>query len=169
MASRKRTISDIDTPSNSNDEDKQVIQKRLQLDDDALLSPSLHASVSLSYPSTSQPASHAVPFQRPLPLITFSYNKSRELEFSDAAMRYYVAPPARADLGYGYERWVRRTDDKGRLDGLLRAILETQRRGTGHPVIDVISWRGIMTKCVPATPTHMSCFTEPSPICEGES
>jgi RAT1-interacting protein len=169
MTSRKRAISDIGALSDPNDTDKRVIQKRPRLvDHDTSLSPSPHASLSLSYPSTSQPASRTVPFQRPLPLITFSYDKSRQLEFSDAAMRYYVDPPPSADLGYGYERWVRRPEERGRLDGLLRAILEIQRRGSGHPAIGVISWRGVMTKCVLAIPT-LTCFTELSPICEGES
>jgi RAT1-interacting protein len=164
MTSRKCAISDIDAPSELNDVDKRVTQKDPRLDHDT----GLHASksLSLSYPSTSQPCSRAVPFQRPLPLITFSYNKSRHLEFSDVAMRYYVIPPPTADLGYGYDRWIRRPEERGRLDGLLRAVLEIQRRATGHPVIDVISWRGVMTKCVPGIPTHTSCFTDSSPICE---
>lgn len=82
--------------------------------------------------------------------MSFSYNKGRELEFSDAAMRYYVDPPPGADLGYGYDRWVRRPEEKGRLDGLLRAISEIRRRGGRDPVVGVISWRGTMTKILTA-------------------
>jgi len=103
-------------------------------------------SVTLVYPSLTQPSPRVVPFQRPRSLISFSYNKDRELEFSDAAMRYYIDPPPGADLGHGYDRWVRRPEEKGRLDGLLRAISEIRRRATSDPVIGVISWRGIMTK-----------------------
>jgi hypothetical protein len=171
MASRKRAIPDIDSPSEPNDVDRRETQKFPRLDHDTSFSPRLHVSesLSLSYPSTSHPVSRAVPFQRPLPLITFSYNKSRLLEFSDAAMRYYVIPPPNADLGYGYEHWIRRPEERGRLDGLLQAVLEIQRRATGRPVINVISWRGVMTKYVPGTPAHTSCFTDFSPICEGES
>jgi hypothetical protein len=46
-------------------------------------------------------ASRSVPFQRPLPLISFSYN--------------YVHPPplADADLRRGYERWIRRPEERG--------------------------------------------------------
>jgi RAT1-interacting protein len=79
-------------------------------------------------------------------LTSFSYNKDRELEFSDAAMRYYIDPPPGADLGHGYDRWVRRPEEKGRLDGLLRAISEMRRRQASDPLIGVISWRGTMTK-----------------------
>ncbi|KAH8980866.1 RAI1-domain-containing protein [Lactarius akahatsu] len=110
----------------------------------------LHPSVSLVYPSLTQPSPRTVPFQRPLPLISFSYNQGRELEFSDAAMRYYIDPPPGADLGYGYDRWVRRPEEKGRLDGLLRAISETRRREASDPAIGVISWRGTMTKILTA-------------------
>jgi len=84
-------------------------------------------------------------------------------------MRYYAKPPPDADLRHGYERWIRRPEERGRLDGLLRAISEIRRRGTGDPVIGIVSWRGVMTKCVPSHRLHAPCFTEVSPICEGES
>jgi len=84
-------------------------------------------------------------------------------------MRYYVDPPRDADLGHGYDRWIRRPEEKGRLDGLLRAISEIRRRG-GDPVINIVSWRGIMTKCVfQTTVPHALCHTEASPIREGGS
>jgi len=127
MASRKRTASDVD-----DDGDKRA------------------PSVTLTYPSLTQPSPRAVPFQRPLPLISFSYNERRELEFSDAAMRYYIDPPPGADLGFGYDRWVRRPEEKGRLDGLLKAISEVRRRGSSSSDIGVISWRGVMTKIITA-------------------
>jgi len=127
MASRKRTASDVD-----DDGDKRA------------------PSVTLTYPSLTQHSPRAVPFQRPLPLISFSYNERRELEFSDAAMRYYIDPPPGADLGFGYDRWVRRPEEKGRLDGLLKAISEVRRRGSSSSDIGVISWRGVMTKIITA-------------------
>jgi RAT1-interacting protein len=154
MASTKRALSTVS--SDPNDANERIIQKRPRLGLDISPSSSLHPSLSLSYPDTSHSISHVVPFQRPRPLITFSYDKSRQLEFSDAAMRYYVVPPPGADLAHGYERWIRRPEERGRLDGLLRAVLEIQSRGTGHPVVGVISWRGVMTKCVPAILVHTS-------------
>lgn len=137
MASGKRAASDID-----NDGDKRV------------------PSFTLTYPSLTQPSPRAVPFQRPLSLISFSYNEGRELEFSDAAMRYYIDPPPGADLGFGYDSWVRRPEEKGRLDGLLKAISEVRRRGTSSSDIGVISWRGVMTKCVQAIPSSALRLTE---------
>jgi RAT1-interacting protein len=149
MASRKRAISDTDILSDPRDRDQRAARKEPRLDP-SLSPPSPRASSSLPYPSTSQPASHTVPFQRPLPLLTFSYDKDRELEFSDAAMRYYVSPPLGANLGHGYERWIRRPEERGRLDGLLRAVSEIRTRAAGDPVINIVSWRGVMTKCVPS-------------------
>lgn len=70
-------------------------------------------------------------------------------------MRYYVNPPPNADLGHGYERWIRRPEERGRLDGLLRAISEIKRREAGDPAINIVSWRGVMTKCVPSQPFLM--------------
>jgi RAT1-interacting protein len=148
MASRKRAISDVDVLPDPQDKDERVAHKHPRLDPS--LPPPLHGSSSLPYPSTSQSVSHSVAFQRPQPLISFSYTEDRKLEFNDAAMRYYVNPPPDADLRHGYERWIRRPEERGRLDGLLQAISEIRRRGTGDPVISIVSWRGVMTKCVPS-------------------
>jgi RAT1-interacting protein len=144
MASRKRGISDVDVLPDPQDKDERIAHKQPRLD---------HSSSSLLYPSTSQSVSRTVPFQRPLPLISFSYTEDRKLEFNDAAMRYYVNPPPDADLRHGHDRWIRRPEERGRLDGLLRAILEIRRRGTGDPVISIVSWRGVMTKCVQSQPS----------------
>jgi RAT1-interacting protein len=151
MASRKRAISDVNVLPDPQDKDERVAHKQLRLDPSLL--PPLRGSSSLLYPSTSQSVSRPVPFQRPLPLISFSYTEDRKLEFNDAAMRYYVKPPPDADLRHGHERWIRRPEERGRLDGLLRAISEIRRRGTGDPVISIVSWRGVMTKCVPIQPS----------------
>ena len=90
-----------------------------------------------------------VPFQQPTSLTTFSYNSKRELRFDDSAMRYYVEPPQGADLRYGYERWVKRPEEKGRLDGLLKAWLKV-RIGFPDGFMNggVIAWRGVMTRYV---------------------
>ncbi|KAH9915689.1 RAI1 like PD-XK nuclease-domain-containing protein [Fomitopsis serialis] len=117
-----------------------------------------HPIHKLSYPSTSAPA-RTVPFQQPAPLLTFSYTSVRELEFTDSALRYYVPPPNGAELRYGYERWVKRPEERGRLDGLLRAVSKMRERmdrseaGSGRRWLDgvgVVAWRGVMTKILTA-------------------
>ena len=112
-------------------------------------------TIELSYPPKDTPAS-AVPFQQPSQLLSFSYTSDRTLEFTDSSLRYYVDPPIGADLRYGYERWIKRPEEKGRLDGLLKAVAKFRSRldlgsgdGTGDAGlrdISVVSWRGVMTK-----------------------
>ncbi|THH17911.1 hypothetical protein EW146_g3005 [Bondarzewia mesenterica] len=107
----------------------------------------------LSYPPISQPSARQVPFQQPLPLLTFSYTPAHELEFTDAAMRYYVDPPRGADLENGYNRWVQRVEDKGRIDSLLRAYSKVRKQneaGMANVDVGVVGWRGVMTKILTA-------------------
>lgn len=146
MTSTKRKGSDV--PYLDADERKGT--KRREFVKDNIANP-VH---KLSYPSTSATA-RAVPFQQPSPLLTFSYTPAHELEFTDSALRYYVPPPNGADLRYGYERWVKRREEKGRLDGLLKAILKLRERmersdvGSGSrwcESVGVVAWRGVMTK-----------------------
>ena len=108
---------------------------------------------NLAYPPITAVAKPA-PFQRPSALLTFSYTPSRTLEFNDSALRYYIDPPRGANLRYGYERWVKRPEEKGRLDGLLKALSShLSRLGSTESEgwkwlndIGVVSWRGVMTK-----------------------
>jgi RAT1-interacting protein len=108
--------------------------------------------LDLAYPpkiSSSEKGGRPVLFQQPTALTTFSYDSKRELRFDDTAMRYYVDPPQGADLRYGYERWVKRPEEKGRLDGLLKAWLKV-RNGFPDGIMNdgVIAWRGVMTRYV---------------------
>ncbi|EGN99498.1 hypothetical protein SERLA73DRAFT_90841 [Serpula lacrymans var. lacrymans S7.3] len=112
----------------------------------------------LAYSAPSQKPIHPPTFQQPTQLLTFSYTPERQLEFTDSAMRYFVEPPRGANLGNRYENWVRRPDERGRVDGLLRAWSKAKAKiansgdGTkGQPSdIGVIAWRGVMTKILTA-------------------
>ncbi|KIY64841.1 RAI1-domain-containing protein [Cylindrobasidium torrendii FP15055 ss-10] len=87
------------------------------------------------------------PFQKPMPISSFSYDKSRALRFDNSSMRYYAAPPIGAQLSYGYNRWVRRPEEKGRLDGLLTAFSRAKKDNKVNLAdVGVVSWRGVMTK-----------------------
>ena len=91
-----------------------------------------------------------VPFQQPSQLISFSYDPEHVQEFTDSALRYFVDPPIGSNLGYGYERWNYESDDRGRIDALLKAVSkiksDTAACGGALPEIGLISWRGVMTK-----------------------
>lgn len=123
--------------------------------------------LELAYPSktlSSQSRGSPVPFQQPTPLTTFSYDSKRELRFDDSALRYYVDPPHGADLRYGYERWVKRPEEKGRLDGLLKAWAKV-RNGFPDGFMNggVIAWRGVMTRYVKTRDQPSSDYLSPPP------
>lgn len=149
MASTKRKLSEVLDADTS--DQKGAKRREIVNDSDGYTHP-VH---KLTYPSISVAAARAVPFQQPSPLLTFSYTPTRELEFTDSALRYYVPPPKSADLRYGYERWIKRPEEKGRLDGLLKAILKVRERmersetGSGSlwlQNVGLVAWRGVMTK-----------------------
>jgi len=102
---------------------------------------------TLAFPSLSHAPSHTPPFQRPSQLLTFSYSPSRVLQFDDSALRYFIDPPRGADLNRGYANWIRRPEERGRIDGLLTAWSRFKTTISGQSSdIGVISWRGVMTK-----------------------
>jgi len=110
--------------------------------------PSTSLSTTLAYPSTAKSPQRPTPFQKPLPLLTFSYTSSRTLEFTDSALRFFVQPPPHAHLSHGYDRWIRRPEEKGRVDGLLTAWDRARRGSAGLRDVEVgvVAWRGVMTR-----------------------
>ncbi|KIL67686.1 hypothetical protein M378DRAFT_9430 [Amanita muscaria Koide BX008] len=107
------------------------------------------APTLLPYPDTSRTPTAQIQLQQPVQLTSFSYSENREFEFSDSALRYYVDPPPGARLDFGFSRWIRRPEDKGRIDSLLRAYSRAKREST-FGEIGVVSWRGVMTKILTA-------------------
>jgi len=57
-------------------------------------------------------------------------------------------PPPGAQLSYGYERWVRKPEQRGRIDGLLQAFSKARSGNAGPSLqdVEVVAWRGVMTK-----------------------
>lgn len=109
--------------------------------------PRLSATSSLPYPDLSRAPVSVPAVQQPDSLLTFSYDADRVQKFDDSALRYYVEPPRGADLGFNYGTWVKRPEERGRLDGLL-AAWSRWRSQHASAVLDihVMSWRGVMTK-----------------------
>lgn len=97
----------------------------------------------LAFPTSD--SKHSTAFQYPHQLISFSYTAERVLKFDNSALRYYVDPPRNADLSFAYDTWIKRPEERGRLDGLLTAcqrkeVLPELKR------TNIVSWRGVMTK-----------------------
>lgn len=109
----------------------------------------------IPYPSIfkNKPMPKTTPFQPPTHLMSFSYNSDKAQVFDDSAMRYFVDPPIGSNLKYGYERWKWEPDERGRIDSLLKAIsmvkMDSKMSGESFSGMDVVSWRGIMTKYAP--------------------
>ncbi|KIM39898.1 hypothetical protein M413DRAFT_446817 [Hebeloma cylindrosporum] len=168
MGPRKRGISDLLndgqdanlTPETSDEPPR----TRIRLDDTAsqeatrpttgLENASSHSSLPkfLEYPNISTFKPKAIPFQQPSQLTSFSYTPEHVQEFTDSALRYFVDPPLGSNLSFGYDRWIRKPDDRGRIDALLKAISKVKAEAIGGclPEIGVVSWRGIMTKILTA-------------------
>jgi RAT1-interacting protein len=163
---RKRGISDLlndsQDPSHTSKTSNRHPRTFVRLDDTAsqetkrptgLENPSSQSSLSkfLAYPKISTFKPKPIPFQQPSQLISFSYTPEHVQEFTDSALRYFVDPPLGSNLSFGYDRWVMKFDDRGRIDALLKAISKVKAEAIGGslPEIGVVSWRGIMTKSVP--------------------
>ncbi|KAG8908487.1 decapping endonuclease targeting mRNA [Tulasnella sp. 403] len=86
-------------------------------------------------------------FQRPLALLTFSYTPSRTLVFDNSAMRYYKDPPIGARLDRDYENWIKRPEERTRLDALLQCLERDEAKAEAQRA-QLVTWRGIMTKYV---------------------
>jgi len=167
MSLRKRPLSDVDgaeeevpvreTKRRVEEKERDIVTTSIQLASHNRL---------LQYPSRDQ-AVKPVAIQYPSSLLTFSYNADRTLLFDDSSMKYYVAPPLDADLRYGYDRWIKRPEERGRLDGLLKAVtryakdldeadrappqgLEGKRGRLWLRQMRCVSWRGVMTKILTA-------------------
>ncbi|KAI6133502.1 RAI1 like PD-XK nuclease-domain-containing protein [Pisolithus croceorrhizus] len=113
----------------------------------------------LPYPSLSCSPLKAPSIQQPSQLLTFSYDSNHVQEFNDSALRYYVEPPRGADLGFHYEKSIIRPAERGRLDALLAALSRfkntlcassSSRSTVNIPDVNVICWRGVMTKILAA-------------------
>lgn len=140
----KRTNSNIQEEDASKTDTSQP-RKKVHIDPGNINSGSVK---TLPYPKTEGVTAPQTQFQQPSQLITFSYSPTHEQEFSNAAMRYFVDPPIEAKLDYGYDRWIRKPDERGRLDGLLKAISRIRSDPARAPLVDVgvVAWRGIITK-----------------------
>ncbi|QRV89694.1 nuclear 5'-3' exoribonuclease-interacting protein, Rai1p [Ceratobasidium sp. AG-Ba] len=96
-------------------------------------------------PLTVSPTERPPAFGRPQQLTCFSYDLKRQLHFDTSALKFYVPAPINADLGYRYENWVKRPEERGRIDSLLHAVEQEcvvgeRKKGA------FVTWRGVVTK-----------------------
>lgn len=113
-----------------------------------------------------------VSIQQPALLTTFSYDEHKTLLFDDSAKRWYHDPPTAtnsagdhaADLNYGFEHFHDKPHIPDPLDSVLYTLMQRAKGAPDRPAVDgtpiipaqavdseilrmnVVTWRGIMTK-----------------------
>lgn len=77
----------------------------------------------------------------------FSYDEEHKFRPDASSLRYYYPPILPSDLNRGFETF-RQLDDSAddHLDGLLEAIIAYEKEKGSKTEIDIITWRGMMTK-----------------------
>lgn len=87
--------------------------------------------------------------QKPMQIISFSYDEKRNLFHDNRSRKFYHPPPHNVDLNRGYETKIDRDESiNEHLNSLLEAIMKVEeeegRNQQKQP--DLITWRGMMTK-----------------------
>lgn len=92
-------------------------------------------------------AGPSAPMKRPKEIACFSYTPSHEYRADASGLKYYYPPRLGADLCKGFETFEK-LDDSGddHLESLLRTIVGVERERGERVEVDVVTWRGMMTK-----------------------
>ncbi|KAI1612175.1 RAI1 like PD-XK nuclease-domain-containing protein [Exophiala viscosa] len=85
--------------------------------------------------------------RRPREIAFFSYDEDHKYRQDASSLRYYYPPILPCDLNRGFETF-RQLDDSAddHLDGLLEAIIAYEKEKGSKTSVDIITWRGMMTK-----------------------
>lgn len=100
--------------------------------------------------------------KKPTEIAFFSYDNDHKLKpLDNESLRYYYPPffnvPGHqdsrfpVDLSKGYDSF-RQRDDSGdeHLDGLLDTLVEAEKRSGRKTEVDLVTWRGMMTRILTA-------------------
>ncbi|OBT95533.1 Protein rai1 [Pseudogymnoascus verrucosus] len=89
----------------------------------------------------------SAPMKRPKEIACFSYTPSHEYRPDASGLRYYYPPRLGADLCKGFETFEKLDESQDdHLDSLLKTIVGVERERGGKVEVDVVTWRGMMTK-----------------------
>lgn len=93
----------------------------------------------------------SAPMKRPREIACFSYTTSHEFRLDASGLRYYYPPRLGADLCKGFESFEKLDDtEDDHLESLLKTIMEVERERGEKVEVDVVTWRGMMTKLLAA-------------------
>ncbi|KFY96971.1 hypothetical protein V498_02340 [Pseudogymnoascus sp. VKM F-4517 (FW-2822)] len=92
-------------------------------------------------------AGPSAPMKRPREIACFSYTSNHEYRPDASGLRYYYPPRLGADLCKGFESFEKLDDSPDdHLDSLLKTIMGVEKEGGKKVEVDVVTWRGMMTK-----------------------
>lgn len=86
----------------------------------------------------------------PKEIAHFSYDENRQFKLDDSSLRYYYPPQLGANLSDGFETFRKWEERDEHLDGLLKTILELEKKDGQIQKVDIMTWRGIMTRIMTA-------------------
>ncbi|OJJ43730.1 hypothetical protein ASPZODRAFT_19035 [Penicilliopsis zonata CBS 506.65] len=97
--------------------------------------------------------------RRPKEIACFSYDDQHQFRLDDSSLRYYYPPHLPVDLNQGFETF-QKLDDTGddHLDALLETIIAHEKETGKKCEVDIITWRGMMTKILTAPFENMNGF-----------
>ncbi|KAJ5375376.1 hypothetical protein N7517_007382 [Penicillium concentricum] len=97
--------------------------------------------------------------RRPREIACFSYDDQRRFSLGDSSMAYYYTPALPADLNKGYETFQKLDDVADEhLDALLDTLVAHEKETEKKCDVDIITWRGMMTKILTAPFDNMNGF-----------
>ncbi|KAJ5985116.1 hypothetical protein N7499_008606 [Penicillium canescens] len=89
--------------------------------------------------------------RRPKEIACFSYDDERRFSLGDSSMAYYYTPTLPADLNRGYDTFQKLNDAPDEhLDALLDTIAAHEKATEKKCDVDIVTWRGMMTKILTA-------------------
>lgn len=80
----------------------------------------------------------------------FSYDDAHKLRHDSSSLKTYYTPELDTSLSQGFETFVKHDDSVDEhLNGLLEALIELERKTGERVKVDIVTWRGMMTKVCP--------------------
>ncbi|CAG8243905.1 unnamed protein product [Penicillium salamii] len=99
--------------------------------------------------------------RRPREIACFSYDDQRRFSLGDSSMAYYYTPNLPADLNKGYDTFQKLNDVADEhLDALLDTLMAHEKETEKKCEVDIVTWRGMMTKILTAPYDNMNGFIE---------
>lgn len=79
----------------------------------------------------------------------FSYDDEHQYYPNGSSIRYYYPPRLGSDLSIGFDTFQKLDDAADdHLNSLLKTIINLEKQSGTQSGVDVITWRGMMTKVI---------------------